>query len=70
MVGAKIFNEKKKISEPVMFGVVTTGTLWRFLRMEGTDVIMDATDFEFKEIDRILGVLTTMLRPNTGLNGS
>ncbi len=63
MVGARIFNEKKQISEPAMFGVVTTGTLWRFLRMEDNNVVMDATDYEFKQIEQILGILATMLRP-------
>ena len=70
MIGARIFNEKKQISEPTMFGVVTTGTLWRFLRMEGNDVIMDATDFEFKEIERVLGVLISMLGPAAGSTGN
>ena len=70
MIGAKIFNEKKQVSEPVIYGVVTTGTLWRFLRMEGNDVIMDATDFEFKEVERVLGILISMLRPGTGSRGN
>lgn len=63
MVGAKIFNEKKQHLEATIFGVVTTGTLWRFLRLQDNQVVMDATDFEFKQIDQILGILTSIIRP-------
>ena len=73
MLGARIFNERAKLDEPVMFGVVTTGTEWRFLRMEGNAVAMDRQEYEIERADKICGVLLAMLKdrsePNPVVNG-
>ena len=61
MIGAKIFNEQKDLIEPVLYGVVTSGALWRFLRMEGQSVVMDSAEMDIKQLDKILGVLTAMV---------
>ncbi|MFO0760861.1 MAG: hypothetical protein U0359_30570 [Byssovorax sp.] len=59
MVGAQIFNERRG-SRRVVFGAVTTGDVWRFLRLQGEQVDLDLTTYYLRELDRVLGVLVAM----------
>ncbi|PAX51730.1 hypothetical protein [Brunnivagina elsteri] len=62
MVAAQKFNEKAKTSIPVIYGCVTSGTAWRFLKLEGQIVTIDLTDYFLPPVDRILSILLWMLR--------
>jgi hypothetical protein len=61
MIGAQVFNERR--GEPVgrLYGAVTTGTLWRFLALEGNEATIDAREYYIDRVGRILGVLLTMV---------
>ena len=61
MVAAQVFNEARNSVLPVIYGVVTTGTTWRFLRLIGKTVYMDRTEYYLKEADKIVGILLAML---------
>ena len=61
MVGAQVFNEARNSVLPVIYGVVTTGTTWRFLRLIGSTVYMDKSEYYLKEADKIVGILLAML---------
>ena len=41
MVAAQLFNEQKGQLIPTIYGAVTTGSLWRFLTLEGTIAHID-----------------------------
>ncbi len=58
MVAAQIFNEREGNSVRVIYGVSTTGTAWRFLKLEGSQVILDKSDYYISELEKILGILT------------
>jgi hypothetical protein len=62
MVAAQRFNEKAKESIPVIHGCVTSGTAWRFLKLEGQTVTIDLTDYPLPPVDRILSIFLWMLR--------
>jgi len=62
MVAAQRFNEKAKQSIPVIHGCVTSGTAWRFLKLEGQTVTIDLTDYPLPPVDRILSIFLWMLR--------
>src|SRR5262249_12616728 len=36
MVGLRLFNEREGATVPAVFGCVTSGSIWRFLRLAGT----------------------------------
>jgi hypothetical protein len=60
MIAAKKFNEAKgKPIEP-MYGVVTTGSLWRFLKLESGLAYVDTIEYPVQSLDQILGILTTV----------
>jgi hypothetical protein len=64
MVAAQRFNEKAKESIPIIYGCVTSGTAWRFLKLEGQIVRIDLTDYPLPPVDVILSILLWMLRAN------
>ena len=65
MVAAKIFNElENDESVKMIYGVVTTGTTWKFLRMDGMDVYIDLDDYPIENPDKIIGILLAMVSQN------
>lgn len=58
MLAAQLFNQREGNDIPVVYGVVTIGTLWRFLRLtEQTTIELDLTEYFIKDISKILGIL-------------
>ncbi|WP_310427473.1 hypothetical protein [Chamaesiphon sp. VAR_48_metabat_135_sub] len=45
-----------------IYGVVTSGTVWRFLQLTRQVVSIDLTDYPLLPVDNVLGVLVWMLR--------
>ena len=40
-----------------MHGAVTTGTNWRFLRLEGITLFIDQPEYYLDQVEKILGIL-------------
>lgn len=57
MYAASLFNTNEKAPRECVHGLVTTGSNWLFLRLCGTTVQIERTDYHIKEIDKILGIL-------------
>ncbi len=60
MRAAQIFNERQEKPLPVIYGVVTSGSLWKFLRLEGQTLFLDLDEYYIKEIHKIIGILEMM----------
>ena len=61
MVGAKFFNEKEANNIRAIFGCVTTGEAWQFLKLEGSTLQMDNRRYYIDRVDMILGVLQAIV---------
>jgi len=46
---------------PTIYGSVSNGTQWRFLKLEGTTVTIDLMDYALPPVDQILGCLVWMV---------
>lgn len=57
MYAACISNERSHDRSGPVFGVVTTGAAWKFLRMEGDDVLLDREEHFIDNLARIMGIL-------------
>lgn len=57
MVGAKLFNEQEGNSINTLFGCVTTGEDWQFLKLEGNTLFIDNKRYYLDNITVILGIL-------------
>lgn len=57
MVGAQRFNRGRTPSVATIYGCVTSGTGWKFLRLSGTLLEIDIAEYTIGDADRILGLL-------------
>jgi hypothetical protein len=62
MVAAQQFNRERQNPVTTVYGAVTTGSLWRFLSLEDTTVSVDSTEYHISQVDRIVGILVSMIR--------
>lgn len=60
MVAAQKFNRAKGEELPI-YGSVTTGTFWQFLKLTGQYLTIDITEYALNPIERILGILKWMI---------
>lgn len=61
MVGLQRFNRREKRDRPFVYGGVTTGSLWRFMKLEGATLTHDKNEFATKSTDELLGALVAMI---------
>ena len=57
MVAARIFNERAKLDISLVYGAVTSGTNWRFLKLEGETESIDLVEYYISDVAKILGIL-------------
>ncbi len=57
MVAAQLFNERGGNQINAIYGAVTIGTLWQFLKLEGNVISIDLSEYYIKDIKKILGIL-------------
>ncbi len=57
MVAAQLFNQREQNTINTIYGVVTTGTNWKFLRLINHQIEIDLKEYYLPEIDQILGIL-------------
>jgi len=62
MVAAQIFNQQNNIPIRTIYGSVTSGTAWRFLKLEGEILNIDLQDYPIPPVEMILGMLVWMVR--------
>jgi hypothetical protein len=62
MLAANRFNEHRKKSIEYMYGIVTSGNSWQFLRMKEKTVIIDPDEYTIASIEKLLAILNWMVR--------
>ncbi|KAM3098795.1 hypothetical protein ACKFKG_04835 [Phormidesmis sp. 146-35] len=63
MIAAQRFNQKAGNEIPIIYGVTTSGTLWRFITLEEKLVHIDVTEYYIREVNKILGILMGAIVP-------
>jgi hypothetical protein len=62
MLAAQIFNEREGNNIPVVYGSVTSGTNWKFLKLDGKVIEIDLSEYYLKDVNKILGILASGIR--------
>jgi hypothetical protein len=62
MVAAQEFNARSSTPVAAVYGAVTTGAAWKFLRLAGSSVTLDVPEYFVAELGRIMGILAHILR--------
>ncbi len=62
LVAAQIFNQREAQPVPSVYGAVTTGTGWIFLKLADARVSIDLKEYSIEHAGKILGILSAMLK--------
>lgn len=62
MLAAQQFNQQEQNDIDEIYGVVTTGTNWQFLRLKDKNVEIELKEYYLLELDKILSILAMMLQ--------
>ncbi|NEQ70919.1 MAG: hypothetical protein F6K21_36605 [Symploca sp. SIO2D2] len=62
MVAAQRFNQAKEQPITAVYGCVSSGTQWRFIKLEGQTVTIDLVDYPLPSIEQILSFLVWMVK--------
>jgi hypothetical protein len=69
MVAAQLFNQRNGDAIASIYGAVTTGTDWKFLKLIDKTVWIDKRDYFINEVSQILGILTTPFKAFNFIEG-
>ena len=62
MVGAQRFNQTKEKAIPTIYGSVSNGIQWQFLKLEQQTVTIDLTVYPLPPVDQILSLFVWMMQ--------
>jgi hypothetical protein len=62
MVAIRLFNERERTPLPAVFGCVTSGNIWRFLKLQESRLYVDRSEFYLRDASKILGILVSIAR--------
>jgi len=57
MFAAQKFNEQNSHPQEYIYGCAVTGGDWKFLKLEGNEVVIDTKTYYLSELPKILGIL-------------
>jgi hypothetical protein len=58
MIAAQLFNEREGNAIDTIYGAVTTGEIWKFLKLVGAVASIDLSDYYIvRDVPKILGIL-------------
>lgn len=61
MVGARLFNEREGRPAREVYGAVTSGSLWRFLRLGGSALALDQQEYHVRQLPKLIGILSRVV---------
>lgn len=62
MYGAKLFNKKEGHEIACIYGAVTTGEEWKFIKLSGDTAYIDTAKYYVNDVQKIVGILVEMLQ--------
>ncbi len=61
MIGAYYFNKKHGSEATHIYGAVTNGSAWLFLKLEDNTLFLDTDEYGIINLPELLGVLQTVV---------
>ena len=62
MIAAQYFNAERGNDVPRIYGTITSGREWRFLKLEGKKLYIDMAVYQIAQCEKILGILASMVK--------
>lgn len=70
MIAAQVFNHQKANAIDTIYGAVTTGNQWKFLKLHQNIAHVDSKDYYIDRLDEIMSILLIMVDGQRQLIGS
>jgi len=61
MYAAHLFNEREGTPQAAIYGAVSTGTNWKFLKFQNNQIQIDLNEYFLNQLGQILGILVSNL---------
>lgn len=61
MIAAQIFNERRQNRVKNIYGVVTTGSIWKFIKLNEQRIEVDLDEYFINNIGKIIGILRSFI---------
>ena len=68
MLAAQLFNQQKNNQISCIYGIITTGSNWKFLRLTKNQVDIEAWEHFIGDLEDLLGILIYMIKEAVGFN--
>ncbi len=62
MYASQIYNEREGCNLPSVYGAVTTGDEWKFIKLIKDTAYIDTDKYYINDIEKIVGILTEMVQ--------
>jgi hypothetical protein len=62
LYAASIFNQQEQKPQICLYGIITTGSNWRFLKYENQTAFIDLDEYTIANLNAIIGIMIQMLR--------
>jgi len=62
MLAAQLFNKQEENNIKTIYGAVTTGDIWKFMKLVDSDVFIDLSNYYIKDVDKIIGILSKSIQ--------
>ena len=60
-IAAQIFNQRQENDIQTIYGVVTTGSIWKFFKLEGIAIEIDSNEYFINNVGKIIGILINFI---------
>jgi len=61
MYAARLFNDREGLTLPAIYGAVTTGNTWKFLKYKNETVYIDVPEYYIANADKIIAIFLEMI---------
>jgi hypothetical protein len=67
MIAARLFNEREANLTPVIYGAVTTGEIWKFLRLQDSLLQTDKISYYIQDLEKVFGIFLNIFELDTAI---
>ncbi|MDD1426973.1 hypothetical protein MEO94_21345 [Dolichospermum sp. ST_sed9] len=68
MIAAQLFNQRRNQEINRIYGLITTGSIWKFMQLEETTITIDLNEYFLVNIGKIIGIIVNFIESTNGEN--
>jgi hypothetical protein len=61
MIAAQLFNQLHNQEVNTIYGIVTTGSIWKFMQLQSTTITIDLSEYFLVNVGKIIGIIINFI---------